>query len=269
MIAGPGNTMPGSADRARALARERQAVAVVWISQSDEGPALWMYDATRDRVAARRLSTSPPFDPAAAASVALIVKTLLRLSDVPPPSERVQEPGERHWLHIGLLAGARLPPISDGSVEPRLGLRAIVWPQPLGGWLGGGLEITSGPGLGVDGDDFRGHWTETVVLAALHGRALLGSNTDAGLAAGAGMDITTLNGSAADSAEQASVLRANAVAAAHAEIGWRFSPGLRLGLRAGLVHRFRTQTYLVRGETVLEAKPLIFDGMLALELGLP
>src|SRR5687768_10865434 len=42
-IAGPGSTMPGSADRARLLARRRGAAAVVWISQSEEGFALWMY----------------------------------------------------------------------------------------------------------------------------------------------------------------------------------------------------------------------------------
>jgi hypothetical protein len=52
---GPGNTMPGSAERARDLAQERRAQAVVWISRSDDGFALWIYDAERDRVAARNL----------------------------------------------------------------------------------------------------------------------------------------------------------------------------------------------------------------------
>jgi hypothetical protein len=261
--------MPGSADRARTLARERRAEAVVWISRSDEGPALWMYDATRERVAARRLATPPPFDAAVAASVALVVKTLLRLSDVPPPSERVPEEVGARWLDIGLLAGARSPPISGGGVEPRLGLRVLVWPLALGGWLGAGLEITSGPGLAVDGEDFRGHWTESLGLAELHGRMGLGSNLDAGFAAGAGLGVTSLNGSAVGSAAPIGELRANAVAAGHAELGWWLSPALRLGLRLGLVHRFHTQTYFVRGERVLRAEPSTFGGLLALELGLP
>jgi hypothetical protein len=268
MISGPGNTMPGSADRARAMARQRRAEAVVWISQSDDGFALWMYDARRDRVVVRRLTTPPPFDAPTAASVALIVKTLLRHSDVPPPAERVDEPAEEPWLRVGLLAGARLPPISEASVEPRLGLRIAGWPRGLGGHVGASIEATGGLGLDVDSARFRGHWTQAVVLASAHGRLGVGDAMDVGLAVGAGLDITTLNGVVVDPTRRASAHRINPLASAHGELGWWLSPVLRLGLRLGFVHPLRTQTYLVRGETVLRGKSLIFDGMAVLDFGL-
>ena len=113
-LGGPGNTMPASAERARAIATQSNAEAVVWVSQSNEGTALWMYDVRSDRVVARELSSRPPFDQGTAASVALMVKTLLRLSDVPPPGERLA-PSSRRWLSLGLATGARLYPRSSTS----------------------------------------------------------------------------------------------------------------------------------------------------------
>jgi hypothetical protein len=227
-----------------------------------------MYDTRGDRVVARRLATAPPFDAGTAASVALIVKTLLRHSEVPPPAERVEEPRDEPWLHIGLLAGARLPPISDGSVEPRVGLRVIAWPHDLGGWLGAGVEATLGPGLAVDGPRLRGDWTETALLASIHGRLALGSGVELGLAGGAGIHLTSLNGAIVAPPQTASETSINVSASAHGEVGWWLSPVVRLGLRLGLVHPFRTQTYLVRGETALETKSPIVDGMLVCDFGL-
>lgn len=70
--------MPIAVDRARDIARDERADVLVWVSASDAGHALWIYDVASDHASARELEISPPFEPATAAAVALAVKTLLR-----------------------------------------------------------------------------------------------------------------------------------------------------------------------------------------------
>jgi hypothetical protein len=258
-LAEPGNTMPGSADRARALAARREAEAVVWISRSTDGFALWMYDARQDRVVARRLSSGPPFDETTAASVALMVKTLLRHSEVPPVAERVQTSPEEPWLLVGVLGGIRFSTSSDAGAEPRLGLRLSAWPRALDGKAAIGLEATSGPGFSVDEPQFSGRWTETAFLLTLHGRLPLAERLGLGVVLGAGGEVTTIDGVLVESAQRTRATRINAIASGHAEVGFQLAPVLRLGLRAGLVHSFRTQTYRVQGEPVLDVSTPAID----------
>lgn len=79
----PGATMPVSADRAQVLAEQLKADALVWISTSPEGPALWVHDARTNNVTSRA-TPRPPFDPPTAAALALSVKTFLRASGLTP-----------------------------------------------------------------------------------------------------------------------------------------------------------------------------------------
>jgi hypothetical protein len=79
----PGSSMPISAMRARVLAQELSADALVWISDTSEGAALWVHDARTGNVTARS-TPSPPFDIPTAAALALSVKTVLRASGLAP-----------------------------------------------------------------------------------------------------------------------------------------------------------------------------------------
>ncbi|HWO07821.1 MAG TPA: hypothetical protein VNN80_00035 [Polyangiaceae bacterium] len=79
----PGSTMPLTALRARALAEELDADAIVWVSDSPDGAALWVHDARTGNVTARA-TPNPPFDVPTAAALALSVKTILRASGLSP-----------------------------------------------------------------------------------------------------------------------------------------------------------------------------------------
>lgn len=267
-IRGPGNTMPGSADTARAVARQYAALAVIWISKSDDGYALWMYDARADRVVARRLSSPPPFDDATAASVALAVKTLLRHSDLPPPTERLAVPATpRPWLSASLLGALRPAATAPNANELRFGLRGMAWPFRATSLLvfGGGLEVTAGPGVPIEGPRFAGRWTETMVLVVASLRLDLGSDIDLSLDPGFGTSITHLGGSSSETSEASGITRANLLAALRAGAGYRAGPLLRFGLSAGMQRPLRTQAYRVGGVRVLDVRSLNFEGVLSVE----
>jgi hypothetical protein len=84
----PGATAPGTHESARALALAYGAGAVVWVSEHEQGYAVWVYDLETNQVVARPLAGPPPFDGPAAAAAALSVKTLLRHSATAPLGER-------------------------------------------------------------------------------------------------------------------------------------------------------------------------------------
>jgi hypothetical protein len=267
---GPGSTMPGSEDRARVLARERDVEAVVWISRSSEGLALWMYDAKGERVVTRRLPVSPPFDAPTAASVALMIKTLLRHSVVPPSGERLEPAAAEPWLRVALLAGVRPKPTTLSRVEGRFGAAATAWPSWPGGplELGAGVEISSGPGLAVAAPSFEGRWTETLVLASLNGRLKLGSDLDLTVIGSSGFDVTRIEGAVVGPPGGVGAARTNAVVALHSELGYRLGRTLRPALRLGFVRPLRTQSYFVHGERVLGVAPVMLQALFVLEMGL-
>ena len=98
----PGATAPEANAAARALAQAEGASALVWISDHDGRHALWVYDLESDQVVERELVSEPPFDDAAAAAVALSVKSLLRHGATAPPDERYGSTGAQAGLNPGL-----------------------------------------------------------------------------------------------------------------------------------------------------------------------
>jgi hypothetical protein len=88
----PDPNAPDAAERAGRAAAEQSASAVVWMTparDASEHGWLWLYDAETLELTMRPLAVAPPFDAAAAAAVALSVKTALRSSGLvagdPPP----------------------------------------------------------------------------------------------------------------------------------------------------------------------------------------
>jgi hypothetical protein len=78
---------------ARAIAQAQAAGALLWITEAPGGPAsLWMYDAQTEQLTVRPLPKAPPYDDAAAAAMALTIKTLLRSSTAAPQQERTEPP---------------------------------------------------------------------------------------------------------------------------------------------------------------------------------
>src|SRR5262245_24570466 len=77
----PGPSQLETIRAATRLADELRVEALVWVTRAEQGSLLWVFD-NRGDVTSRALVETPPFDSAAAAAVALSVKTILRSSDV-------------------------------------------------------------------------------------------------------------------------------------------------------------------------------------------
>ena len=299
--ASPGAEMPGSSEAARVIAEQHDASAVVWVSSTDGGHALWVYDVADDRVSARALATAPPFDEPSAAAIALSVKTLLRHSHVAPEAERwaaaaerfgdpalpeevsdapppaVVEPGPGaappavleapRLLFLRTSLGARFLHTDPGSVEPRLSLGVLA--RPFEGELVGlALDLASGPGVGIGDARFDGRLVDgeafvTVVLRT-------SSRVPFGLAAelGGGLSVALLDGVLVDNAAPIDVWRVNGALRGAVVADYAIGPAFRIGLRAAATWLGRRQRYLVNGEPVLRVRDLAVEASLYLEAGL-
>jgi hypothetical protein len=110
----PGSSMPISAMRARVLAEELSADALVWVVDTPEGAALWVHDARTGNVTARS-TPSPPFDVPTAAALALSVKTVLRASGLAPEG---RDASAEAWEPALRPRVAASPPPQVGPAEP-------------------------------------------------------------------------------------------------------------------------------------------------------
>ncbi len=251
----PPGSMPLAAESGRAIALERHADAVVWISDGSSGAALWVYDARAERSLARELTAAPPFDPPTAAAVALTLKTLLLHSTVAPVRERAAPPAPppARIVHVELGGGLVAFATSPADAEPRVSLAASVWPTELSGILGFSLGARTGPGVAFQTADASGRWTSTLVTVGVRARLVLGM-FDIGAGIEAGLAITTLEAELAAS-RQAHVLRAAFGGAGWGELGVRPDPALRLVLRVGATFLAPIERYVERGALVLDVSP--------------
>ena len=255
-IPSPGPSMPGSAERARALAARHRAGAVVWLSDDGGGGhALWIYDRASRRTAARRLTRTPPFDEPTAAAVALSIKTLLRHSSVVPAVERygveearVEIASRPPRLLIDTLAGARIRPRGPGA-EPRLGVgvRAAIARLALA------ARFHVGPGVSVDAPRFTGQFSDLQLAGGLAARIPLGRGLELWPGAGASLHFTEIDGAVPGQANRARARRVNPTVdgGLSLELGLPRWPWLRLSASAGASYAIRRQIYLVGGEPVL------------------
>ena len=270
---GPGDSMPGSAENARALARNHSVGAVVWISHSTSGHALWVYDDDSGRVVARRLLSSPPFDEPAAAAVALSIKTLLRHSLVAPPTERYagqvvqpsrQSPPRR--LELEASAGTRLLDTGSWRAESQLGVTLVWWPSSLGGRIAANLGARSGVGLSVKEADFVGHYSNNLLELGIRARVDIAEGFALVPLVSGVLYVSSLDGLEPGSAESVRVTRFNPAVRAALQGEVPISQ-LRLGLRLGASYMTRRQRYLVRAETILEVPALSLEASMV--FGLP
>lgn len=117
-------------EAARALAREQNAGAVVWLAEGNDAHAsLWMYDAETETVAVRPVAQAGPMDDAAAAAIALTVKTLLRSTAMAPPRERTA-PTPAGSASAAPSASASAPSVPSATAPAASSVAPSSTPQP-------------------------------------------------------------------------------------------------------------------------------------------
>jgi hypothetical protein len=131
---------------------------------------------------------------------------------------------------------------------------------------GAGIEVASGAGFVVQDELFTGRWTDTDARLVLHGRRELGGGFDVGFGFGAGIRMVVLSGSILAQRKRTRTVRINPTALGWGELGYWVGQDIRLGLRWGATHSFRTQAYLVHGDAVLDLKPVTLDAALVAEI---
>jgi hypothetical protein len=268
----PQSSQPEAVDRATELARELDVEAVVWISQTERGALVWVFDQPSGSVTTRTLTEAPPFDSAAAAAVALSVKTVLRSSVVAPPVERFepppapppveparterpppeQRPSERFFA---VEAGAGRWWISDGQAELNLTGSVVAW-VAAAKRVGVSLEGSYGSALKIEEASFSGRYREIAAGASVRFRWLREPDVSAAVSLGASVVWTELEGTVLESSLEQTVRRVNGSLDADANINAHFGR-FYVGAMLGAAYSPKYQRYLVEGEPVLSRWPFV------------
>jgi hypothetical protein len=266
----PGAAMPIAVERARAIALEQRADVVVWVSSSEAGYALWIYDLDSDHASARALEAAPPFEPATAAAVALAVKTLLRGTVVAPPPERFGAAVPEPTWRLGISVGAASRFHDNGSVEPRFGVHTSIWPGALGHRWGVSVDAEDGPGSQVQIPAFAGTLNAAALRLALGFRARLSEWIALAPSLGVALQLLTLEGAVSGAKSQGSVRRLDVgfdprLGVEFAVLGGRlvFEPWI------GVTMLGRWQRFLVHGVAVAQSGPLFAEGAMRVSLSVP
>ena len=147
----PQSSQPEAVEGASSIARQLRVEAVVWMSSTDGGSLVWVFDARAGDVTTRMLADKPPFDSAAAAAVALSVKTVLRASVVAPPAERfgaraaAAPKAARANVSSHSSSGGRRAGLRSEQTALRATLAAVAW-IAAAKRLGIGLSFRPDPG---------------------------------------------------------------------------------------------------------------------------
>jgi hypothetical protein len=169
----PGATVALPIDRARDIASATHADVVMWVSENAGRSAAWIYDVASDHASLRELSSSPPFDAATAAAVALSVKALLRFTVVAPPPERFGAAFDQPTWAFGLSASLATH-FGDQDPEARAGPYVSFWPESLHHKWGLFLSLASGLGVSANTSTpaatFSGTLSEYVARLAIGAR---------------------------------------------------------------------------------------------------
>lgn len=264
----PPASQPEAVEAASRLAPELDVEAVVWVTRLERGSLLWVYDVRTGDVTTRLLSESPPFDSAAAAAVALTVKTVLRASAVAPPEERfgaqTAPPEERFSAQTAPPEAAHLSAlelgggghwVSGGQLDFRISLGALLWLEARRRF-GLSLEVASGPGISIDDSDYNGRYRELVLGGKVRLRLVDAPALSVLLALGGAAHFANLEGTLAGGLGDSDVKRVNASIDAEARVNFHVSNRVYFGIGLGAAYFPSYRRYLVRGRPVLSPWPL-------------
>ncbi len=262
--------MPGAAKEARQVADAQKVDLVVWISETGQSHALWVFDAQAGHIVTRPLSMAPPTDAPNAASLALTLKTLMRSTTAAPVEERISS--ERALMpaagvfRVEAYGGPRKLATVGSSADLRIGLGALWFPSFLGEYAALGLNFAAGPGVGVANDSFAGRFLDLGLGVAIRGRLPLGTRFAIEPEVGPALHFTSLDGATTVQAGNVPVKSTQRDAALDGSVLFSFalSRAVSLGLRGGGSYLFRYQNYTVGGARVLELSPLQLHGAIVL-----
>ena len=258
----PRPSQPEAVEGATELARKLGVGAVVWISRTERGSLVWVFDTRAGDVTTRVLSETPPFDSAAAAAVALSVKTVLRSSVVAPPAERfgaqpprapVEPPRAERVFALEVGVGSHW--VTEGQTELRSTLGAVAWIAAKRR-VGLSLEWSYGSGLSIDEPGFRGRYREMVAGGGARFRWLYEPDLSAALSLGGAVHWAELEGTLVESSLERTVNRVNASLDIEANADIHFGR-LYLGALLGAAYLPTYRRYLVEGEPVFSPWPVV------------
>jgi hypothetical protein len=285
----PASDIDAAAARARVMASDLHAGAVVWIlppRPPDEQATLWVYDAETLELAVRPLTVWAPFDDAGAAAVALSVKTVLRASPLvatepsapgsspqAPPSGEGPKPVEpasaqpRETAPVALwfetFVGARGPTGAAAAVEPRAAVGVSVWPTQFGGHAGLGADVEAGPGVSISPQGspstqvFQGELREGSLAVTARLRSPVASWLALELAGGPAVVLASLDGEAVPAGTPLHALRLDPALDLGAIADVSLGPRVSLGAAATGSALLRFQRYALDGASLLDGPPVV------------
>ncbi len=273
-----GATLPEAATVADAVCGRANARAVVWISRSPAGWALWVYDARTHELVSRPVTDAPPYTGPVAASLALATKTLLKKSLVAPEAERfgasppppalvlappITTPSPPSFFLEG-GGGARFFAVSTQPAEARFGLGLSLYPRVLHPF-GFFLEMALGPGASVVGANVDARVLSFTPALGMRARFLAGRWIAFEPGLGAVLALTTFDGIA--DGTNVALLRPNPGVRAAFVVDLRLTERASLGLVNQVDVGFRRQDYTLGGVTVAEGGFVTWDVGLRLRVG--
>jgi hypothetical protein len=247
-----------------------------------------VYDTANQQLVVRRLKVSPPFDAAAAAAVALSVKTILRSSplvsqyaqaasdeasgptaNVPapvpapppaalasPPAEVSAEPSEaaRSSWRFETLLGARTPTGTGAPAEPWAELGLSLWPRNQGGHLGWGIDVKGGTGVALGGGAFQGEYRQGALDATVRLRGAATPWLSFELRAGPEVIVTSFAGTPAGS-PSIQAFRVNPALDFGGVVDFTPWPRVNVGLVGDAAALLRFQRYSFDGSRIIDEPP--------------
>jgi len=255
----PGVDLPMAAHRAAALCQQLGVSVLVWVSTSEQGSLLWIYDATTHEVITRELPERPPFSSPTAASVALSLKALLRTTPLAPPVERPHAPPAvpppvTDRLTLDASANVRL--FAPGSTLVYGGIGGLWWFRPGPARLGVGLSFGSSLDVAIERANFSGSYHEQSLSATLTGQFMGNRLLRSWLFGGFTAHFSELLGVSNTVQQAAESHRIVPSLDAGSDVAFLLAGGLHLGLFVKGSYLPRPQRYLVQGETVLGLRPI-------------
>jgi hypothetical protein len=268
----PQSSQPEAVLEAGELAVQFDLDWVVWLSESPLGSLLWVYETRNRELTTRVLQDHSPLGSAAAASVALTVKTALRASVepetavssaplTPPAPGPPPAPAPTPWLPsqlsppssaaVSLRAGGGAQAVADHRLQGRLSLGGVVW---LGARqnTGLGLRLSGGTGVSIEAPSFSGSYRDISFGPFAEFRVLTGRRLVASLFVGGAVHASQLEGRVARGDVRAEETRYNAAAQAGGQIELRLGSGFLIGIGAEASVLIGYPRYLVDGAPVFE-----------------